>query len=681
MRSSVHGGLPRLLRGLLISMACVLTSAMAQVPEFSGTCPNGAPARKEIYCRFFVHFNNDTNAKLDTRIADAVGVKTAAQTRAIGLIIVNDKYPNLPGHDLPAAAVDGDNLVRFLVEKQKFDELIVLRNLDATVDNINYFLEDYLPNRASDFDKKARLLIAYSGHGRYGKSDGSTDTRAAFVLSAASDVGGSSNVYKMQDLASDIEVLAGRYFHVLTLINACYGGGFFTSGSPGGNADSFRKPGSYALTAGSSDDLVPALDPKRGSLFFDLLISGITQGSADPLYWDAYSTVSGDGSSVHQSGLTRTLALATYLTSAYARIARERATTDLNFHLSDPWIGPAQTGIAWGGFFFLSDRGSGPSMAAANVYGGTIVAATAPPAESNFGFLSDTVRPPAHLRALAPRPSSDRAAIAAGAASRAATPPTPPPPPATNAAELSLPPGPVSSIVGHPDIKVFKAPDIYPVQGYDLSSADGKINWEVFSNTTRPRFIYARAIGWSGPDETFDDRWAHIKALGIDYGAYLKYDFCRSPKDQMTSLSGIVPVDQNALPFAIEVVNPKGENERQLSCFNAMGLEKAKDSILELASYVRAHYNKTPLLYGNRNNLSTFVDKRADDFMIWLGSYGASGIQLRGSNPWTLWQYSGTLDVKGVGPKTTGQVFFGTEEQYLLFKRGQANVALKAVKQ
>ena len=96
---------------------------------------------------------------------------------------------------------------------------------------------------------------------------------------------------------------------------------------------------------------------------------------------------------------------------------------------------------------------------------------------------------------------------------------------------------------------------------------------------------------------------------------------------------------------------------------------------------IRDSYNKTPLLYGNRNNLSTFVDKRADDFMIWLGSYGASGIQLRGSNPWTLWQYSGTLDVKGVGPKTTGQVFFGTEEQYLLFKRGQANVALKAVKQ
>lgn len=671
-----------LLRGGLVGLVCTLTSAAAQVPPYSGTCANGAPARQARYCRFFAHFNTDATAPLDTRIADAVGVKTAAETRSIGIVITIDKYPNLPGHDIPAAAVDGTRLVNFLIDKQKFDEVIVLHNEDATVDNINYFLEDYLVNRAADFNKKARLLIAYSGHGRYGKADGTADGIAAFVLSAANDVNGSANMYKMQEFASDIENLASRYFHVLTLINACYGGGFFRDGSPGGNADAFGKPGSYAITAGSANDLVPSLDPARGSVFFDLLIEGITQGTADPLYWDAYSLVSADGSKVQQSGLTRTLALTNYLTSAYIRIVRERASTDPGLRLSDPWIGPAQSGIALGGFFFLSDRGSSPAMAAADAYN-EVATATPDNATGNAltfglggGLTGATV--PGITRSngyplTSGAPQSTNAPI--GIASR---------PPASAVESyrtpITVPLGPASSIVGRPDIKIFKAPDIYPVQGYDFSSADGQIDWQVFGAMSRPRFIYARAVGWNGPDTTFLERWSHIRALGIDRGAYLKYDFCQSPEEQLARLSRIVPVDQDTLPIAIEIVNPNGEDNHQLACLNAMGLESAKTAILKFASDLRAHYGKIPLLYGNRNNLSTFVDERADEFMIWLGSYGASGIQLRGRNPWTLWQYSGTLNVKGVGPNTTGEVFFGTGEQYDLFKEGQSNVALNAVR-
>lgn len=678
MASPAHGWLQRLLRCAFLGLTLALTGAAAQSPEYSGTCPSGAQVR-EAYCRFFIHFNTDSNGPLDTRIADAVGVKTANETRSIGLIIAIDKYPNMPGHDIPAAGVDGDHLVTFLINSQKFDEVIVLRNEDATTDNINYFLEEYLPNRASDFNNKARLLIAYSGHGRYGTPDGTTDTRAAFVLGAASEVDGSENMYKMQEFASDVEALARRYFHVLTLINACYGGSFFTDGSPGGNADAFEKPGSYAITAGSSDDVVPALDPKRGSVFFDLLIQGISQGTADPLYWDAYSVVLGEDASKEQkSGLTRTLALTNYLTSTYARIVRERRPSDPTFILSDPWIGAAQKGIAEGGFFFLSDRSGGSAMDPTVVYNITANGTgSSSGGVTTFGF--GHVGPePSFLGSVL---GGDRVSSTSAFASPSSPTATAVPfnLPTSNPAPLSLPPGPISSIVGRPDIKIFKAPEIYPIHGLDFSSADGQIDWQVFASLPRPRFIYARAIGWDGPDNTFVERWSHVKALGIDHGAYLKYDFCRSPEQQLAALSKILPVDPAALPIAIEVVNPEDQNNRQLACLNGMGLVNAKAAILKLASRVRALYGKTPMLYGNRSDLSMFVDQRADEFMVWLGSYGVSGIQLSGRNPWTLWQYSGTLKVKGVGPKTTGDVFFGTEEQYELFKNGQSNVALKAV--
>ncbi|MDR5766154.1 MULTISPECIES: GH25 family lysozyme [unclassified Caballeronia] len=655
-------------------LALMATSLSTYGSEFSGVCPNGAPAREARYCQLFVHFNNQGGKALDTRIADAVGVKNAEETRSIGLVIAIDSYPNLAGADIPAARVDGDRLVDFLVNKQQFDEVIVLRNGDATVANIEYFLQDYLVNRAKEFNKKARLLVAYSGHGRYGSSDGMADTSAAFVLSAAKDVNGPENMYNMQDLALRIENLAERYFHVLTLINACYGAGFFLRGVPGGNPDSFNKPGSLAITAGSKDDLVPSLNPARGSLFFDLLISGVSNGTADTRFRDAFGAVSGDGTKIQQGGLTRSLELVGYLTSSYLRIVNDRRRSNASFELSDPWLGTAQAGIALGGFFFLSDYTGQPVMSAAAAYNKEGQGSSKTSNGTSFGVEKPNAASASNLSELDRDTSRDSSYIEYNELSANNT-------PAPNVAgePLAIPAGPLSSIIGRPDIKIFKAPDVYPIQGYDFSSREGTIDWNVFATTPRPRFIYARAAGWKGLDPTFNERWSHAKSLKIDYGAYVKYDFCRSVDEQMARLSKVVPVDEQALPMAVEIVHPKGEDYRQLACLNAVGLSKAKVSILRFADAVHERYGKLPLLYGNRNNLSTLIDRRSDKFMIWLGSYGASGIQLRGRNPWTLWQFSGTLEVKGVGPNTTAEVFFGTEDQYKLFKAGKTNVALKAV--
>ena len=170
-----------------------------------------------------------------------------------------------------------------------------------------------------------------------------------------------------------------------------------------------------------------------------------------------------------------------------------------------------------------------------------------------------------------------------------------------------------------------------------------------------------------------------VKALNIDYGAYFKYDFCASPKAQVERLLKIFPPDPNALPVSLEIVNPRGEDNHQLECLSKLSMKQAKADIFTAAEAIEKSYGKTPLLYGNHFNLYDFYESRFDRFMIWLGHYGTSGVEMRGRNPWTLWQYSGTLNVKGIGTRTTGDVFFGTREQYQIFRRGQGNTALQAV--
>jgi lysozyme len=238
-----------------------------------------------------------------------------------------------------------------------------------------------------------------------------------------------------------------------------------------------------------------------------------------------------------------------------------------------------------------------------------------------------------------------------------------------------LPTGPVSALPGRPDVLVFKAPEIYPIRGYDISSNDGQIDWPMLRLSEHPRFIYARAIGWNGPDASFESRWAGARTIEADYGAYAKFDFCMAPKDQLDRLRRVVPRDERALPVAIELVHPLGESEAQLSCLKRLGLEVEKSAIIEFASGVRETYGKIPAFFGNRNNLSQLTDERSDQFMMWIGNYGVQNVRLPGRNPWTLWQYAGKLNVPGIGPDTTGDVFFGTEDQYRAFKLGAVNVA------
>lgn len=664
-------------------------------------CPNG-PLTEDKYCRFFVYYEKNENKKLDPRVADALGVEKSSQTRAIGLVIAISKYPNMDSVNLPAAETDGRRLVQFLIVSQKFDEVILLADEDANQENLTYFLEYYLVNRANNFNGKARLLIAYSGHGR----SPTPDVLPAFVLSNAEDYEKPAGMYAMSRLTNHLFKLSTKYFHVLTLVNACFGGGVFTIANAGGNADAFTKPGSYAITAGDEANEVFSLNHTRGSVFFDNIITGVSRGDADLDKSGSYRRQTGEGEII-RTGYTRTMMLASYLTRVFENVNKDLKKDKKTLQISEPWFGPAQKEYARGGFFFLSDMDGYTSQSIpydAPLKTPTVTLNPIPPSVPsvpgnqwpiNTGE-GDMIRPPRPLQDI--QIASGNPGLLGGLHAginhtsfgiHPSFKPTPrfnlPPIPKKIILDLEprieFPIGPISSIPGRPDIKIFKDPEVYPIHGYDISSADGKINWVKFlDKEEKPRFIYARAVGWRGVDSSFKASFEKIRAGGVDYGAYFKYDFCHTPDYQFKNAKSLVVQDTSMLPVAILLVNPQGENEKQLGCFNQSGLEQVKNDILKFATLVHEYYGKTPIFYGNHNNLSTFLDDRFNKYMVWLGYWGKTNLKYGGSNPWTLWQHSGSLVVAGIGPKMAGEVFFGTEAQYEEFKAGKKNVALAAVK-
>jgi GH25 family lysozyme M1 (1,4-beta-N-acetylmuramidase) len=574
-------------------------------------CANGADVRQDL-CQFFFYYA-PPDQPLDRRIAQRVGATSSDETRSIALIVGISSYPKIQGASIRAAKVDVEGLRAFFKDDQHFDEIIVLENSDATAENINYFLNVYLPERVVLFNGRSRFLFAYSGHG----VPAAGPIPASLVLSQASSMSDTSNLYNLALLRTSLETLARSNFHVLAMINACYGGTVFGIGAAGGNPSVSNEPGSYALTAGSSDMPVATFGgPTDGSIFFDAVIKGIKSGEADR---DYLTLVDVSGNVIRQGGVVRLGALTNYLTTYIENLPPVQVSgLRKPLKLKAPWVGPVEPPplVARGGFFFLNS-------------------------------------------------------VAQGAANG-----------------ISIPAGPVSSLPGRPDIKVFGAPEEYPIRGITISHLEGGVDWPKVKETGIT-FAYIRVGSSRGKDRTFNHHWNAAGKLGIDRGPYLVYSYCQSVEAQVEMVRSVVPTVDKFLPIAIQVEGydfPGNANPTEVTCARSSSEEETTNKVLELAAALHDLYNQTPVIYGNRRVLARLArDPRFVNYMVWLSAYSKSGeptssaLQLSGSNPWTLWQYSVKQIVQGIGDRSDSNVFFGTPEQYNAFRNGIGNIAFEAV--
>ncbi len=584
---------------LLALMLLAGQSAMAAV------CPSGAEVDSLDKCQFFKHYNA-APTKLDSRIAARIDARADQGVRSIALIVGIDTYKNLPAQkqQLEPAKVDVANLQQFFTVDQKFDEVIVLANEHATKANIEYFLGDYIPQAGVQSQSKARFVFAYSGHG----IDDSNTSKAVFLLANAKSPTDLANSYRMNDLRDRLGTIATNYFHVLALINACYGGNVFAyQNGGGGSLNTTEQPGAYAMTASSDRNTSASLGGVGdGSVFFDRLIAGVRSGDADRGY---LRIMDANGKLYQQGGIVRLGALNTYIDTEVEIINSKHSLS-----LDKTWIGPIQQGHARGGFFFIS---------------------------------------PVKL--------------------------------AQGSAEIKVPIGPRSSVPGRPDLKVFSAKEDYPIRGIDVTIHEGDIDWKRTRREHDMRFAYMRSSSWAGVDASFGKHWADTKSAGFDRGAAHIFDYCLTAQQQDALVGSIVPNDETSLPVAIVLEEARDNfNRREFKCYSKRSKAHIQAAILELGQRLQQRYGKVPLIRGNRSFLNQILDARFDRYMVWLAVYPTSkapttvDLGLKGSNPWTMWQYTAAMSVKGIGDNVNGNVFFGGEGEYKQFRLGAKNVALAA---
>ena len=140
--------------------------ALAIVFMLSGpisAVPQSVPSE---YQRLFVYRADQRT--LYERALNSIGKTGFPVGRSFALIAGVTEYPNFPlmERSLKPAAIDLQKLQSYLKEQELFDEVVVLKDGDMTLANLNYFLENYFPQRLAE-SPHSRFLFAYSGHGYF----------------------------------------------------------------------------------------------------------------------------------------------------------------------------------------------------------------------------------------------------------------------------------------------------------------------------------------------------------------------------------------------------------------------------------------------------------------------------------------------------------------------------------
>ncbi len=179
----------------------------------------------------------------------------------------------------------------------------------------------------------------------------------------------------------------------------------------------------------------------------------------------------------------------------------------------------------------------------------------------------------------------------------------------------------------------------YPVQGVDVSHHQGAIDW----NRVRADgvdFAYIKATeGADMRDARFNENWRGSEQAGIKRGAYHFFTLCRLARDQAENFIALVPRDEDALPYALDL-----EFGGNCSARPARGVV-----ISEIATFIQmveAHSEKPMVIYMTKEFEDQYKVSEAIDRSLWLRSIFFPPDYA--THPWVMWQANNQRAVNGI---------------------------------
>jgi lysozyme len=182
----------------------------------------------------------------------------------------------------------------------------------------------------------------------------------------------------------------------------------------------------------------------------------------------------------------------------------------------------------------------------------------------------------------------------------------------------------------------------YPIQGIDVSEAQGDIEWTTVA-ARGADFAYLRAtIGAAGRDAAFERNWTAVDAAGLRRGAIHVWSFCQSGTAQADNFVTVVPRTADALPALLDLRFDPGCAQRPDRATLIAQLKR-------FLTIAETHTGKPMLLKITRPVARAYHLGEAIHRPVWeVRNFFSPDYAAR---PWRMWQASDMRRIDGIkGP-------------------------------
>ena len=194
----------------------------------------------------------------------------------------------------------------------------------------------------------------------------------------------------------------------------------------------------------------------------------------------------------------------------------------------------------------------------------------------------------------------------------------------------------------------------FPVRGIDVSRYQGVIDWDAVA-ASGVAFAFVKATeGTDLRDPRFEDNWTGAARANLRRGAYHFFTFCTSGEAQAENFTAVVPVDETALPPAVDV-------EFAGNCRRWTSLAGIRSELVVFLAILERTYGRRPIVYFTSQSHRRVLDGHVAGYPTWARNLFGRPPSRFGE--WRFWQYAHNGRVAGIDGLVDLNVFRGTPEQ------------------
>lgn len=213
------------------------------------------------------------------------------------------------------------------------------------------------------------------------------------------------------------------------------------------------------------------------------------------------------------------------------------------------------------------------------------------------------------------------------------------------------------------------------VQGIDVSSNQGLIDWNAVSQSG-VLFAFARStIGGHKTDSQFATNWSGINKAGLIRGAY-HYFWPQTPwQDQASNFINAVGALQTGdLPPALDLEESFLKGDPTHDVWSDVPLDQRLPIIQNWLSKVEEALGIAPIIYTRQNFIANLLGDGVQELansLLWIAHYDVAQPAFPpGWKSWTFWQHSENGKIAGIKGSVDLDNFNGSETDLRALTKG-----------